>query len=83
MGNGNSGIAENSRITEIIVIMLYLYSLIRYKRCTCIVRVMSGCFCSHSSMKLLWFVYIGIILFWMHNTAISAISTNSAVSSPP
>ena len=39
--------------------MLYLYSLIRYKnhvRSTDIVRVISGCFCSYSSMKLLYSV---------------------------
>ena len=36
--------------------MLHLYSLIWYKnyvRSTDIVRVISGCFCSYSSMKLL------------------------------
>ena len=54
-------------------IMLHLYSLIWYKnyvRCTDIVRVISGCFCSYSSMKLLYSVVcISIILFLMCNIA--------------
>ena len=52
--------------------MLHLYSLIWYKnyvRCTDI-RVISGCFCSYSSMKLLnSVVCISIILFGMRNIA--------------
>ena len=60
--------------------MFHLYSLIWYKnyvRCTDIVRVISGCFCSYSSMKLLYSVVcISIILFNIA-TILSLMTRNS------
>ena len=48
-----------------------------YVRCTDIVRIISGRFCSHSSMTLLYSVVcISIMLFRMRNIGIS---NNSAI----
>ena len=49
----------------------------KYVRCTDIVRIISECFCSHSSMTLLYSVVcISIVIFRMRNIGIS---TNSAI----
>ena len=59
--------------------MLYLYSLIWYKnyvRSTDIVRVISGCFCSYSSMKLLYsVVYITILNVYSRSNDLNTLQT--------
>ena len=64
-------------MAEMVIIMYNLIWYKKYVRCTDIVRIISGRFCSHSSMTLLYSVVcISIMLFRMHNIGIS---TNSAI----
>ena len=64
-------------MAEMVIIMYNLIWYKKYVRCTDIVRIISGRFCSHSSMTLLYSVVcISVMLFRMRNIGIS---TNSAI----